>query len=60
MRSNEDCMRTDDDQQSELNFKKELTKLNRHFNGQYVVVNSAKIGNIDEDFDWVKIQLKLA
>ena len=51
MRTNEDCKRSHEDQQYPLNFKQELTKLNKHFDGNFVVVNAAKSGNIDSDFD---------
>ena len=51
MRSDWDSRMVEEDQQAELNFKTELPKLNRHFDGNYVVVNRAKTPNIDEDHE---------
>ena len=34
-----------------LSFKQKLGTLNKHFDGQYVVVTAAKTPNIDEDYN---------
>ena len=50
MRTDLDCRRiSEEDQQYDIDFKKELKKLNRHYEGEYVVVNRAKIASIDDD-----------
>ena len=49
MRDNEDFLREDDDQNSEIDFKTELGKLNKHKKGNYVVFNRSKLPNLDSE-----------
>ena len=49
MRSEEDFSRESDDQMRDLDFKTELKKLNKHLDGNYVVLNrSTKVLEDDE------------
>ena len=50
MRNKEDFSRTDDDQTANLDFKSELRKLNKHLQGNYVVMNRSKNANPDDEF----------
>ena len=49
MRNESDFLREDDDQTRHLNFKDELKKLNRHLQGNYVVLNRTKEPNLDDE-----------
>ena len=48
MRTDLDCRRlAEEDQQADICFQEELTKLNRHYDGNHVVINKAQLANID-------------
>ena len=49
MRNEKDFLSAADDQQHNIDFKKELTKLNKHVRGNYVVLNRTKSVNPDGD-----------
>ena len=49
MRNELDFMREDDDQTRGLDFKQELTKLNKHVRGNYVVLNRTSEPNLDDE-----------
>ena len=49
MRTDLDCRRiVEEDQQYDIDFHKALGDLNKHYDGNYVVVNKATISNIDD------------
>jgi len=49
MRDEEDFIREDDDQTRDIDFRKELGKLNKHLKGNYVILNKASTPNMDEE-----------
>ena len=49
MRSDEDFERKDDDQTANVDFKEELKKMNKHMDGNYVVLNKAGSFNPDSE-----------
>ena len=49
MRSNDDFAKAEDDQTRNLNFKQELSKLNKHVRGNYVVLNRTHKPNLDQE-----------
>ena len=48
MRNEDDFLRDDDDQMRGLDFRAELKKLNKHVQGNYVVLNKTSAPNADE------------
>ena len=49
MRTETDYVRTSEDQTHGLDFRKELKKLNKHTQGNYVVLNRTKRPNVDSE-----------
>ena len=47
MRSSEDFLKENEDQTKDLNFKEELSKLNSHMRGNFVVLNRTKQPNLE-------------